>query len=172
MAFCTNGCEIGREFAGGGPPGYTMGMINAANNLPGIELGPGVWTDRDQLRFGFSRSSGPGGQNVNKVNSKTELRVQIEALHGISERSRGRLRLLLGSRLTAAGEILMTADNQRTQEANRRACMDKLRVLIVKAMIEPKVRRKTKPSKGSKMRRLEGKRLTSEKKRNRSVSFE
>ena len=131
-------------------------------------MGPGVWTDREQLRFGFSRSSGPGGQNVNKVNTKTELRVAIAALHGMSERALGRLRNLAGRKLLPDGDLLLTADKERTQESNRRACLEKLRELIGEAMIEPKVRKKSKPSKGSKKRRLESKKKQGEKKKARS----
>src|SRR3954469_5782781 len=134
---------------------YNMEMISSGTFVPGIELGPGVWTDREQLRFGFSRSSGPGGQNVNKVNTKTELRVGLAALHGMSDRALGRLKALAGRKLLPDGDILLTADTERTQESNRRACLEKLRDLISQAMVEPKVRRKSKPSKGSKKRRLE-----------------
>ena len=147
-------------------------MLNEAHNLPGIELGPGVWTDRDRLQFGFSRSSGPGGQNVNKVNTKTELRVRLDALHGITDKARARLNTLLGSRVTTEGEIIITADGERTQEANRRACLNKLRAFIVKALVEPKVRKKTKPGRGAKLRRLAGKKMQSEKKKNRSARFD
>ena len=143
-------------------------MSATASFVPGIELGPGVWTDSYQLRFGFSRSSGPGGQNVNKVNTKTELRVSLSALHGMSDRAVGRLRTLAGRKLMADGDLLFTADTERTQESNRRACMEKLRVLIGQALIEPKVRRKSKPSKGSKLRRLETKKRQGEKKRARN----
>ena len=143
-------------------------MSTTTTFLPGIELGPKVWTDREQLRFGFSRSSGPGGQNVNKVNTKTELRVSLAALHGMSERAAARLRALAGRRLTAEGDLLITADAERTQESNRRACLEKLRELIGAALIEPKVRKKSKPSKGSKKRRLESKKKQGEKKKARS----
>jgi ribosome-associated protein len=136
--------------------------------VPGIELGPGVWTDREQLRFGFSRSSGPGGQNVNKVNTKTELRVNLAALHGISDRALGRLRTLAGRKLLPDGDLLLTADTERTQESNRRACLDKLRGLIEQALVEPKIRKKVKPSKASKKRRLDSKKRQGEKKKARS----
>src|SRR5262245_28147941 len=135
--------------------------------VPGIELGPGVWTDRQQLRFGFSRAGGPGGQNVNKVNTKTELRVALSAIHGMSDRALSRLRVIAGRRVTAEGEMLLTAETQRTQESNRRACMEKLRTLIEKALIEPKARRKSKPSATSRRKRLEGKKKRGEKKRER-----
>jgi ribosome-associated protein len=143
-------------------------MTTTGSFVPGIELGPGVWTDREQLRFGFSRSSGPGGQNVNKVNTKTELRISMAAMHGLSDRALGRLRDLAGRRMTADGELLLTADTERTQESNRRACMDKLRGLIEQALIEPKTRKKSKPSRAARKRRLEGKKRQGEKKRQRS----
>jgi len=143
-------------------------MSGTSTFLPGIELGPGVWTDREQLRFGFSRSSGPGGQNVNKVNTKTELRVSLAAMHGLSDRALTRLKTLAGRRITPDGDILLSADNQRTQESNRRACMEKLRQLIETALVEPKVRKKSKPSKGAKKRRLESKKRQGEKKKARS----
>src|SRR3954468_7106567 len=98
-------------------------METRAAFLPGIELGPGVWTDREQLRFGFSRSSGPGGQNVNKVNTKTELRVSLSALHGMSDRAISRLRSEAGRKITAENDVLLTADTERTQESNRHACL-------------------------------------------------
>jgi ribosome-associated protein len=143
-------------------------MTNSGIFVPGIELGPGVWTDREQLRFGFSRSSGPGGQNVNKVNTKTELRVGLAALHGMADRALGRLRQLAGRRLTPEGDILLTADTERTQESNRRACLEKLRDLIGEAMVEPKVRKKSKPGKAAKKRRLDAKKKQGEKKKARS----
>jgi len=143
-------------------------MSGTSTFLPGIELGPGVWTDREQLRFGFSRSSGPGGQNVNKVNTKTELRVSLSAMHGLSDRAMSRFKTLAGRRITPDGDILLTADNQRTQESNRRACMEKLRQLIETAQVEPKIRKKSKPSKASKRRRVEGKKRQGEKKKARS----
>jgi ribosome-associated protein len=143
-------------------------MSLSSTFVPGIELGPGVWTDREQLRFGFSRSSGPGGQNVNKVNTKTELRVNLAALHGISDRALARLKALAGRRLMDGGDMLFTADTERTQESNRRACLEKLRDLISQALVEPKKRKKSKPSKAAKRRRLEGKKRQGEKKKSRS----
>jgi ribosome-associated protein len=143
-------------------------MTTTTSFVPGIELGSGVWTDREQLRFGFSRSSGPGGQNVNKVNTKTELRVNLAALHGMSDRALARFRTLAGRRLLDDGDILLTADTQRTQESNRRACLEKLRDLINLALVEPKKRKKSKPSKAAKKRRLESKKKLSDKKKSRS----
>jgi ribosome-associated protein len=141
--------------------------MSTTSFVPGIELGPGVWTDREQLRFGFSRSSGPGGQNVNKVNTKTELRVALSALHGMNDRALARLRDLAGRRVID-GDLLFTADTERTQESNRRACLEKLRALIEQAIVEPKKRKKSKPSKGAKLRRLASKKKQGEKKKERS----
>jgi ribosome-associated protein len=142
-----------------------------ATYLPGVELGPSVWTDRTELRFGFSRSSGPGGQNVNKVNTKTELRIKLEAMHGLSDRAKARLREAAKNRITLEGDLLIVSETERTQEGNRRACMDKLRVLIIAAQKEPKVRRKSKPSKASKRRRVDDKKKHGAKKKIRAEKF-
>jgi ribosome-associated protein len=145
-----------------------MSTAPTSSWLPGIELASGVWTDKEQLRFGFSRSSGPGGQNVNKVNTKTELRVNLAALHGISDRALARLRNIAGRKLLPDGDLLLSADTERTQESNRRACLDKLRTLLEQALVEPKIRKKSKPSKAAKKRRLDTKKRQGEKKKARS----
>ncbi|MDA8378525.1 MAG: alternative ribosome rescue aminoacyl-tRNA hydrolase ArfB [Planctomycetia bacterium] len=137
-------------------------MVDGFSNVPGFALGGGVWVDRQRLQFGFSRSSGPGGQNVNKVNTKTDLRVHPDDLHGLNVRSRARLIAAVGRRVDAAGAIVLISSNQRTQEANRRACMEKLKLLVSEAMIEPTKRRQTRPTKASRKRRLETKRARSE----------
>ena len=137
-------------------------------STPGnLELAPGVWAAQADVRFAFSRSGGPGGQNVNKVNTKAELRVRPEALQGLTQRALARLRELAGNRLTNDGELLIVADDERTQERNRAGCMQRLRVLIVAAQKEPKVRRKTKPTRGSRERRLEAKHARGQLKRER-----
>lgn len=146
-------------------------MTTQSSWLPGVELGPGVWTDRSELRFGFSRSGGPGGQNVNKVNTKTELRVRLEAMHGLSERALARLRQMARSRITAEGDVLVVSETERTQEGNRRACLERLRGVIIAAQKENKPRRKTKPGRAAKARRLESKKKQSAKKRMRAEKF-
>ncbi len=136
----------------------------AQSNLytgPGIQLSGEAWIDRQQLVYEFSRSGGPGGQNVNKVNTKTELRVNPAFIYGLSNKARHRLMDLARNRLDAAGMIVVVSSDQRTQEANRRSCLDKLRKLVSASLIEPKVRRKTKPTAGSRRRRVEGKKLRS-----------
>ena len=114
------------------------------------------------MRFQFARSGGPGGQNVNKLNTKAELWVPVAAITGLSERAVARLRALAGRRLTGADEIHISAETERSQEGNRSAALDRLRQLLLEAMHEPKPRRKTKPSRASKRRRLESKRKRSE----------
>ncbi len=133
---------------------------------PSLQLAPGVAVYPDVVTFSYSRSSGPGGQNVNKLSTKAELRVSIDALP-ISHRARARLATLAGRRLTDAGELLIVSETERSQSANRAECLTKLRELLVAAMHEPKIRRKTKPSRGSKERRLKEKKSRSDIKRGR-----
>jgi ribosome-associated protein len=132
-----------------------------------LQLAPGVAVSPDVVQFSYSRSSGPGGQNVNKLSTKAELRVRVDDLP-ISHRARGRLAALAGRRLTDAGEVLIVSETERSQSANRAECLSKLRELLVQAMHEPKVRRKTKPSRGSKERRLQEKKSRGQIKRGRS----
>ncbi len=132
-----------------------------------IEIVPGVRVSETSLRFRYARSSGPGGQNVNKVNTKAEVWVPVDALFGLSDRALARLQQMAGKRLTIAGEIHIASDTERTQEANRAAVLDRLRALLSQAVREPKVRRKTKPSKAAKRRRLESKKRRGEVKSNR-----
>lgn len=84
-------------------------MGEAARPIPqvpgGVEVAPGVYVAEEAMRLQFARSSGPGGQNVNKLNTKAELWVALEAIRGLDEAARGRLAQLAGQRLTAAGEI-------------------------------------------------------------------
>lgn len=132
-----------------------------------IEFVPGVRVVESAIRFRYARSSGPGGQNVNKVNSKAEAWLPLDAVYGLGERATARLRQMAGKRLTVAGEIHIAADTERTQEANRAAVLDRLRALLTQAAREPKARRKTRPSRAAKRRRLESKRRRSEVKSNR-----
>src|SRR5690349_3149830 len=98
-----------------------------------LGLGPGVWVEPSAIRFQFARSRGPGGQNVNKVNSKAELWLSISAIAGMTERAIKRLRSSAGKRLTTADEIHIAADSHRSQEQNRQEAMSRLRELIVAA---------------------------------------
>ena len=143
----------------------------AAPAPPGEEIVPGVRVPESAMRFQFARSGGPGGQNVNKLNTKAELWVPLDAISGLNERALARLRALAGRRLTGAGEIHLTAETERSQEGNRSAVLDRLRQLLSESLREPKPRRKTKPSRAAKRRRLESKRKRSEVKARRRGGF-
>ena len=130
----------------------------------GVEVAPRVRLPAGALRLQFARGSGPGGQNVNKLNTKAELWVRLQDLHaaGVNRRALARLETLAGRRVTAAGELHLTSEIHRSQEQNRQEVMDRLREMLVRAMVEPKVRRKTRPSRASKERRLTEKKRRSE----------
>ena len=127
---------------------------------PGVRVPPGV------LRYEATRSSGPGGQNVNKRSTRVQLRVRIEDLP-IPSDARSRLRRLAGSQVVGEDELLIGSDEKRTQLGNRRACAERLRELIVRAMVRPKRRVPTRPTRGGIERRLQEKREQSDRKRRR-----
>ena len=134
----------------------------APSTPAGVELAPGATIPRDAIRLQFARSGGPGGQNVNKLNTKAELWVPVGAIRGLRGAAVERLRASAGSRLTKADEIHLVAEGERSQEGNRQDVFDRLRAMIVAAKVEPKRRRKTKPSAGAKRRRLESKKRRGE----------
>ena len=103
------------------------------------------------------RSGGPGGQNVNKVASAVQLRFDLQGTSALTERVKSRLRALAGHRLTDEGSILIAAREHRSQEQNRREAEERLADLIRRALVEPKLRRATRPTRASKERRIEGK---------------
>src|SRR4029453_1903142 len=123
-------------------PTHTFSSFSSSNDA-GIELAPGVFAPEAALRFQFARSGGPGGQNVNKLNTKAELWVPVAALRGLAPDALERLLLLAGRRLTREGEIHVVAETARTQEGNRSAALERLRQLLVQALRRPKPRRRT-----------------------------
>src|SRR3981189_1319200 len=108
------------------PPSPAPSMQSGPSPLGGIELAAGVFAPESAIRFQYARSSGPGGQNVNKVNTKAELWMPVAAITGLSDAARLRLRQFAGKRLTQADEIHIAADTERTQESNRSAVLDRL----------------------------------------------
>lgn len=120
-----------------------------------------------ELRWTAVRASGPGGQNVNKVSSKVDLRFAFEACAVLSEELKQRLRASAGSRLDAEGRIQITSQLTRNQAGNLEDARQKLFELLLAATVVPKRRRKTKPSRAKKAARVANKRVHAAKKQNR-----
>lgn len=122
-----------------------------------LEVSPSVIIPDSDLSFAFVRASGPGGQNVNKVSSAVQLRFDMQGSTALSDAVKSRLRALAGRRLTDDGAILIIARNQRSQDHNRREALERLADLIQRALVVPKTRRATKPTRASRERRLDTK---------------
>lgn len=130
-----------------------------------IDIG-GLTIPEQALTFKFVRASGPGGQNVNKVATAVQCRLDLDAA-GIEGDLRRRLEKAAGNRLTVAGEIVVSAATHRTQARNRAEALSRLGTMIEEARAEPRARRPTRPSARAKARRLEDKRRRGETKKRR-----
>ena len=122
-----------------------------------MRISPTLDIDEKELEERFVRSSGPGGQNVNKVSTAVELRFNLADNTSIPPAAKARLVKLAGRRLTDEGVLIIQADRFRTQDMNRSDARKRLTDLIAESLIAPKPRIKTKPSRGSKERRLKAK---------------
>jgi ribosome-associated protein len=125
--------------------------------LPPLIITHDVAIRDEEFEWKFIRSSGPGGQNVNKVASAVQLRFLLPNNTSLPVAARNRLRRLAGQKLIDDGSILISARSERSQEQNRRDALERLAELIRAAMIEPKIRKKTRPTRASKERRIDSK---------------
>jgi ribosome-associated protein len=116
----------------------------------------------DDLLWSYARSGGPGGQNVNKVSSKAILSWDFANSPHVTARIKERLPRLFPRYVTNEGWIVIASQEHRDQEKNRQACRDKLTAILTEAAHEPKPRRATRPSRGSKLRRLAAKKMRSD----------
>jgi ribosome-associated protein len=123
--------------------------------------------DEDEISEVFIRSSGPGGQNVNKVATAVQLRFDVANSPSLPDDVRERLIRLAGKRMTDSGELVIDARQFRTQLKNRADARERLAELIRRAAVRPKPRKRTKPTRASKERRLDGKRRRSQTKKRR-----
>ncbi len=128
-----------------------------------------ITIDESEIQEYFVRTSGPGGQNVNKVATAVQLRFDVTNSRSLPEEVRKRLTWLAGKRITEDGVLIIDARRFRTQGRNREDATERLTELIRKAAQRPKIRRKTRPTLAPKTRRLENKRRVAESKRARGL---
>jgi ribosome-associated protein len=127
-----------------------------------IRITDTISLNEDEIEESFVRSSGPGGQNVNKLSTAVQLRFDVRGSPSLPNDVAIRLMKLAGKRLTKDGVIVIIAQTNRTQERNRAEARERLVDLIREASVKPVPRRATKPTKASKKKRLEGKKIRSD----------
>jgi ribosome-associated protein len=140
-------------------------VTNVGNSL---YVNPSLSIPRDELDVRVSRSSGAGGQHVNKTSSRVEIFWNIPGSRVLTEEQRARLGEKLSSRLTTDGSIRVVASDMRSQSRNRELAEERLAEMVARSLIVPKKRKATKPTKAAKQARLDAKRRHSNKKRKRS----
>ena len=132
-----------------------------------IKITDSIYINESEVKESFIRSSGPGGQHVNKVATAVQLRFNAKKSGNISAKVYKRLRAIAGSKLTEDGNLIIVSREHRSQSQNRRVALDKLISLLQQAAKKPKHRTPTRPSQASVEKRLRNKRLQSEKKKSR-----
>jgi len=126
-----------------------------------IRITDSISIDESEIEESFVRSSGPGGQNVNKLSTAVQLRFDVRRSPSLPNDVAIRLMRLAGKRITKEGVLVLIAQNHRTQERNRAEAVERLVALVQEAAVRPVPRRATKPTKASKLKRIEGKKRRS-----------
>jgi ribosome-associated protein len=134
-----------------------------------IPITEGLAIPDEEVAFTTSRSGGPGGQNVNKLETRVTLRFDLDASPSLAAEQKDRLRQRLATRITKDGVLHVTAQRHRTQAANREAATERFAELLRENLREETPRKKTRPSRAAKARRLERKRRHSQRKRERAA---
>jgi ribosome-associated protein len=132
-----------------------------------IEITPELSIPEAELTFTTSRSGGPGGQHVNKVESRVTLRFHVAASQSLDDQQKRRIGARLATRITKDGELLLHASRHRSQAANRIELVERFAELLRAALEPRRIRKKTRPTRGSRERRLDSKRRRSDLKRTR-----
>ncbi len=135
--------------------------------MSALRVTPSISIPEEELEERFVRASGPGGQNVNKVATAVELRFDAARSKVLSDDALVRLRVLAGTKMTAEGVLVIDARRHRTQAENREDARERLAELVRQALVRPRKRRKTRPTKASVEKRIQSKKHRSETKRGR-----
>jgi ribosome-associated protein len=153
------------------PPEWVACDMTSDSGAPFLEITSRLRIPQDEIRISFTRSSGPGGQHVNKTSTQAELTFDLAHSPSISSADRAWLLDRLASKLDSSGVLHVSSQEFRSQLRNKNAAIEKLRALLEQAIVRPKPRKKVKPSKGAKETRLRSKKIAGEKKKLRAERF-